>query len=203
MLSAKIDGSSHEWKSRSKFVLTSSNSWIGSRLTAPNTKVPPTLVRVLRPMPERSMSIRAQQGQQSLCFDVRTVKTNGRSGRLITAICRLNRNRWWPSQSGIGDIYYGTSAGGQFPCRGAGRYAALKFSKCGSMNSAPPAVSADGTVVYIADAKGALYALDAETGMERSAPTRPAAAVTVCWSTAARWSSGQNGDSFRKRRRRQ
>lgn len=116
------------------------------------------------------------------------VNTGNKVSNLYAFDVRTGKNKWTfkPTDNGdiqaesksmvavnpvSGDIYYGTSAGGQFYAVKPDGTLHWKFSKCGSMNSAPPAVSADGTVVYIADAKGDLYALDAETGTERwSAP---------------------------------
>ncbi|WP_279005199.1 SusC/RagA family TonB-linked outer membrane protein [Alistipes finegoldii] len=112
------------------------------------------------------------------------VNTGNKVSNLYAFDVRTGKNKWTfrPTDNGdmqaesksmvavnpvSGDIYYGTSAGGQFYAVKPDGTLHWKFSKCGSMNSAPPAVSADGTVVYIADAKGALYALDAETGTER------------------------------------
>lgn len=134
------------------------------------------------------------------------VNTGNKVSNLYAFDVRTGKNKWTfrPTDNGdmqaesksmvavnpvSGDIYYGTSAGGQFYAVKPDGTLHWKFSKCGSMNSAPPAVSADGTVVYIADAKA--ISMRSTPKPERSGgvhPTRPAAAVTVCWSTAAKWS---------------
>lgn len=167
MLSAKIDGSSREWKITVEIrpYVVNFMDWEqadGAKYESPTYTCP-----VLSP-------------------DAGTVYVN--TGNLYAFDVRTGKNKWTfrPTDNGdmqaesksmvavnpvSGDIYYGTSAGGQFYAVKPDGTLHWKFSKCGSMNSAPPAVSADGTVVYIADAKGALYALDAETGTERwSAP---------------------------------
>ena len=63
-----------------------------------------------------------------------------------------------------GDIYFGTASAGQFYAvtpEGQLRWA---FSEAQSMKSTAPAVNAAGTVVYICDAKGNTFAIDAASG---------------------------------------
>lgn len=63
-----------------------------------------------------------------------------------------------------GDIYFGTTTAGQFYAVTSEGALKWQFTEAGSMKSTAPAVSADGSVVYIIDANGNLYALDAATG---------------------------------------
>lgn len=63
-----------------------------------------------------------------------------------------------------GVIYYGTGTPGQFYAVNTDGTRKWTFTGAGSMNSAPPAVSADGTTVYIVDGAGRLYAIDSEAG---------------------------------------
>ena len=63
-----------------------------------------------------------------------------------------------------GDIYYGTTVAGQFYCVGPDGKLKWSFDKAGSMKSTAPAVSADGSVVYVADVPGKIFALNAADG---------------------------------------
>lgn len=189
MLSAKIDGSSREWKITVEIrpYVVKFMDWEqadGAKYESPTYTCP-----VLSPDAGTVYVNTGNKVSNLYAFDVRTGKNKWTFRPTDNGDMQAESKSMVAVNPVSGDIYYGTSAGGQFYAVKPDGTLHWKFSKCGSMNSAPPAVSADGTVVYIADAKGALYALDAETGTERwSAPYAAAAAVTVCWSTAARWS---------------
>ena len=66
-----------------------------------------------------------------------------------------------------GDIYYGTTVAGQFYCVGPDGKLKWSFDKAGSVKSTAPAVSADGSVVYVADVPGKIFALNAADGTEK------------------------------------
>lgn len=66
-----------------------------------------------------------------------------------------------------GDIYFGTTANGQFYCVNAKGDLKWKFDGAGSMKSAAPAVNKDGSVVYIGDNTGNIFALDAASGAKK------------------------------------
>ena len=171
MLSAKIDGSSREWKITVEirpYVLKFMD-WEqadGSKYESPTYTCP-----VLSPDAGTVYVNTGNKVSNLYAFDVRTGKNKWTFRPTDNGDMQAESKSMVAVNPVSGDIYYGTSAGGQFYAVKPDGTLHWKFSKCGSMNSAPPAVSADGTVVYIADAKGALYALDAETGTERwSAP---------------------------------
>lgn len=63
-----------------------------------------------------------------------------------------------------GDIYYGTTSAGQFYAITPEGELKWIFSEAGSMKSAAPAVNASGTVVYISDATGNTFGIDASSG---------------------------------------
>ncbi len=63
-----------------------------------------------------------------------------------------------------GDIYFGTTAGKQFYAVTPDGSLKWKFDEVGSMQSAAPAVSADGSKVFLVDATGAVFALNASDG---------------------------------------
>ncbi len=63
-----------------------------------------------------------------------------------------------------GDIYFGTTAGGQFYAVTADGQLKWMFNEVGSMQSAAPAVSADGNTVFVVDATGSVFALKASDG---------------------------------------
>ena len=67
-----------------------------------------------------------------------------------------------------GDIYFGTNVAGKslYAVKPDGTLKWEFGPVAGKMNSAAPAVSADGTAVYIADAVGNVHAINAETGAE-------------------------------------
>ena len=171
MLSAKIDGSSREWKitvSIRPYVVNFMD-WEqadGAKYESPTYTCP-----VLSPDAGTVYVNTGNKVSNLYAFDVRTGKNKWTFRPTDNGDMQAESKSMVAVNPVSGDIYYGTSAGGQFYAVKPDGTLHWKFSKCGSMNSAPPAVSADGTVVYIADAKGALYALDAETGTERwSAP---------------------------------
>lgn len=171
MLSAKIDGSSREWKITVEirpYVVKFMN-WEqadGAKYESPTYTCP-----VLSPDAGTVYVNTGNKVSNLYAFDVRTGKNKWTFRPTDNGDMQAESKSMVAVNPVSGDIYYGTSAGGQFYAVKPDGTLHWKFSKCGSMNSAPPAVSADGTVVYIADAKGALYALDAETGTERwSAP---------------------------------
>lgn len=66
-----------------------------------------------------------------------------------------------------GDIYFGTSTAGQFYCVNAKGDLKWKFDGAGSMKSAAPAVNKDGSVVFIGDGAGNIFALDAASGAKK------------------------------------
>lgn len=76
-----------------------------------------------------------------------------------------------------GDIYYGTTTAGQFYAVTSEGKLKWEFSGAQSMKSAAPAVSTDGTVVYVGDGSGNIFALDAATGSEKWHYTGPAGMV--------------------------
>lgn len=171
MLSAKIDGSSREWKITVEIrpYVVNFMDWEqadGAKYESPTYTCP-----VLSPDAGTVYVNMGNKVSNLYAFDVRTGKNKWTFRPTDNGDMQAESKSMVAVNPVSGDIYYGTSAGGQFYAVKPDGTLHWKFSKCGSMNSAPPAVSADGTVVYIADAKGALYALDAETGTERwSAP---------------------------------
>lgn len=66
-----------------------------------------------------------------------------------------------------GDIYFGTQSAGQFYCVNANGSLKWKFDGAGSMKSAAPAVNKDGSVVFIGDGAGNIFALDAASGAKK------------------------------------
>lgn len=66
-----------------------------------------------------------------------------------------------------GDIYFGTTTAGQFYSVNAKGDLKWKFDGAGSMKSAAPAVNKDGSVVYIGDNTGNIFALDAASGAKK------------------------------------
>lgn len=171
MLSAKIDGSSREWKITVEIrpYVVKFMDWEqadGAKYESPTYTCP-----VLSPDAGTVYVNTGNKVSNLYAFDVRTGKNKWTFRPTDNGDMQAESKSMVAVNPVSGDIYYGTSAGGQFYAVKPDGTLHWKFSKCGSMNSAPPAVSADGTVVYIADAKGVLYALDAETGTERwSAP---------------------------------
>lgn len=171
MLSAKIDGSSREWKITVEIrpYVVNFMDWEqadGAKYESPTYTCP-----VLSPDAGTVYVNTGNKVSNLYAFDVRTGKNKWTFRPTDNGDMQAESKSMVAVNPVSGDIYYGTSAGGQFYAVKPDSTLHWKFSKCGSMNSAPPAVSADGTVVYIADAKGDLYALDAETGTERwSAP---------------------------------
>lgn len=171
MLSAKIDGSSREWKITVEIrpYVVNFMDWEqadGAKYESPTYTCP-----VLSPDAGTVYVNTGNKVSNLYAFDVRTGKNKWTFRPTDNGDMQAESKSMVAVNPVSGDIYNGTSAGGQFYAVKPDGTLHWKFSKCGSMNSAPPAVSADGTVVYIADAKGDLYALDAETGTERwSAP---------------------------------
>ena len=171
MLPAKIDGSSREWKITVEIrpYVVNFMDWEqadGAKYESPTYTCP-----VLSPDAGTVYVNTGNKVSNLYAFDVRTGKNKWTFRPTDNGDMQAESKSMVAVNPVSGDIYYGTSAGGQFYAVKPDGTLHWKFSKCGSMNSAPPAVSADGTVVYIADAKGDLYALDAETGTERwSAP---------------------------------
>ena len=66
-----------------------------------------------------------------------------------------------------GDIYFGTTKAGQLYCVNAKGDLKWKFDGAGSMKSAAPAVNKDGSVVFIGDGAGNIFALDAASGAKK------------------------------------
>lgn len=171
MLSAKIDESLREWKITVEIrpYVVNFMDWEqadGAKYESPTYTCP-----VLSPDAGTVYVNTGNKVSNLYAFDVRTGKNKWTFKPTDNGDMQAESKSMVAVNPVSGDIYYGTSAGGQFYAVKPDGTLHWKFSKCGSMNSAPPVVSADGTVVYIADAKGDLYALDAETGTERwSAP---------------------------------
>lgn len=65
-----------------------------------------------------------------------------------------------------GVIYYGTTAGHFYAVNSDGSLK-WEFTGAGSMESAPPAVSADGAEIYICDAAGTAFAIESESGRQK------------------------------------
>ena len=63
-----------------------------------------------------------------------------------------------------GDIYFGTTSAGQFYAVSPEGHLLWTFTEAQSMKSTAPAVNAAGTVVYICDASGNTFAIDAASG---------------------------------------
>ena len=63
-----------------------------------------------------------------------------------------------------GDIYFGTTTAKNFFAVTSEGSLKWTFTEAGSMKSAAPAVSADGSVVFIGDAAGNIFAINAATG---------------------------------------
>ena len=66
-----------------------------------------------------------------------------------------------------GDIYFGTTTAGQVYCVNASGNLKWKFDGAGSMKSAAPAVNKDGSIVFVGDATGNIFALDAVSGAKK------------------------------------
>ena len=167
MLSAKIDESLREWKITVEIrpYVVNFMDWEqadGAKYESPTYTCP-----VLSPDAGTVYVNTGNKVSNLYAFDVRTGKNKWTFKPTDNGDMQAESKSMVAVNPVSGDIYYGTSAGGQFYAVKPDGTLHWKFSKCGSMNSAPPAVSADGTVVYVADAKGDLYALDAETGTER------------------------------------
>lgn len=167
MLSAKIDESLREWKITVEIrpYVVNFMDWEqadGAKYESPTYTCP-----VLSPDAGTVYVNTGNKVSNLYAFDVRTGKNKWTFKPTDNGDMQAESKSMVAVNPVSGDIYYGTSAGGQFYAVKPDGTLHWKFSKCGSMNSAPPAVSADGTVVYIADAQGDLYALDAETGTER------------------------------------
>lgn len=167
VLSAKIDGSQREWKITVtvRDYVVNFKGWEmadGAKYESPTYTCP-----VLSPDAATVYVNTGNKVSNLYAFDVRTGSNKWTFRPTDNGDTQADSKSMVAVNPVSGDIYYGTGAGGQFYAVKPDGTLHWKFSKCGSMNSAPPAVSADGTVVYIVDAKGNLYALDAETGMER------------------------------------
>lgn len=74
-----------------------------------------------------------------------------------------------------GDIYFGTSSAGQFYAVSSEGSLRWTFTEAQSMKSTAPAVNAAGTVVYICDASGNTFAIDAASGSKLWSFAAPAA----------------------------
>ncbi len=66
-----------------------------------------------------------------------------------------------------GDIYYGTTANGQVYCVSPLGSLRWQYKATASMQAAAPAVSADGSTVFLSDKNGRTAAIDAATGAEK------------------------------------
>lgn len=65
-----------------------------------------------------------------------------------------------------GDIYYGTQTAGQFYCVTPSGQLKWQFKGAQSMQAASPAINADGSIVYICDNAGNVFAINADTGAQ-------------------------------------
>lgn len=74
-----------------------------------------------------------------------------------------------------GDIYFGTTSAGQFYAVSPEGQLLWTFTEAQSMKSTAPAVNAAGTVVYICDASGNTFAIDAASGSKLWSFAAPAA----------------------------
>ena len=74
-----------------------------------------------------------------------------------------------------GDIYFGTTSAGQFYAVSPEGHLLWTFTEAQSMKSTAPAVNAAGTVVYICDASGNTFAIDAASGSKLWSFAAPAA----------------------------
>ena len=70
-----------------------------------------------------------------------------------------------------GDIYYGTQSAGQFYCVTPNGQLKWQFKGAQSMQAAAPAVNADGSMVYINDNGGNIFAINANSGTQVWATT--------------------------------
>ncbi len=75
-----------------------------------------------------------------------------------------------------GDIYFGTTAGGQFYAVTSEGQLKWTFTEVASMQAAAPAVSKDGNTVFVVDATGSVFALNAADGSKKWG-VKPAAAA--------------------------
>ncbi len=97
-------------------------------------------------------------------------KTNLIAWDLFSGTKKWTRSVGHASYNGLtvnpvtGDIYFGTQTAGDFFAYEPDGDLKWQFNEAGSMQSASPAVNADGSVVYIVDAAGKTFAIDAETG---------------------------------------
>lgn len=78
-----------------------------------------------------------------------------------------------------GDIYYGTTSASQFYAVTSEGALKWKFTEAGSMKSTAPAVNADGTIVFIGDGAGNIFALDAASGTKKWSTTLGSVAVSA------------------------
>ncbi|WP_295731352.1 fibronectin type III domain-containing protein [uncultured Muribaculum sp.] len=66
-----------------------------------------------------------------------------------------------------GDIYFGTQTAGQFYCVSPEGQLRWTFTEAQSMQAAAPAVNAAGTIVYIGDRAGNVFAIDTASGSKK------------------------------------
>ena len=78
-----------------------------------------------------------------------------------------------------GDIYFGTQTAGHFHCVSPDGQLKWEYTGAGSMQSTSPAVSADGSTVYIVDKAGKLCALNTTDGSERWTKSLAAAGASM------------------------
>ena len=80
-----------------------------------------------------------------------------------------------------GDIYFGTQTAGHFYCISPEGTLKWEYTGAGSMQSTSPAVSADGSVVYIIDKVGKCCAINAADGSEKwtAALASPGASMLI------------------------
>lgn len=147
MLSAKIDGSSREWKITVEIrpYVVNFMDWEqadGAKYESPTYTCP-----VLSPDAGTVYVNTGNKVSNLYAFDVRTGKNKWTFRPTDNGDMQAESKSMVAVNPVSGDIYYGTSAGGQFYAVKPDGTLHWKFSKCGSMNSAPPAVSADGTKI--------------------------------------------------------
>lgn len=89
--------------------------------------------------------------------------TGGEKWRYVPAV-KSNSYNMLTVNPVTGDIYYGTTTAGQFYAVTAEGQLKWTFTEAGSMQSCSPAVNASGTIVYISDATGNTFGIDASSG---------------------------------------
>lgn len=169
ILSAKINGSERRWNIivEIRDYVVYYNQWINNGNYESPTYTCPVLSPDIKTVyvntgvnTSNLYAFDVQTGTLKWTFSPETLGDNRSSSTSMIAVNPVT-----------GDIYYGTGTAGQFYAVSPDGTKKWSFTKAGSMNSAPPVISADGGTVYIVDAAGKLFAIDAGSGSEKwSAP---------------------------------